>query len=181
MKQFVTENRAACLHTVKLVWIKDKQHVLSHQKDYVLWNKRSIHNNYNYQLHLFDKHFINKMSFSQPVISEHLMNFCWFMLIWFNRTVLLQNIKHLSSLKSPPLKHVLLLDCHVVLLLCFSELTLNLSLTPAGLMTSQPVWSQSWSSMRLTQVWCGNLKPPEHKHWEWTLQWSSSTLQTKHI
>ena len=29
MKQFVTENRAACLHTVKLVWIKDKQNMFS--------------------------------------------------------------------------------------------------------------------------------------------------------
>ena len=111
------------------------------------------------------------MSFSQAVISEHLMNFSWFLLIWFNRSVLLQNIKHLSSLKSPPLKHLLLL------LLCFSELTFNLTLTPAGLMTSPLVCSQSWSSMPLTQMWCGNLKPPEHKHWEWTLQWSSSTLQ----
>ncbi len=54
----------------------------------------------------------------------------------------------------------------------FSVLTWNLSLTR----TNAALWhhclsvSQSWSSMKLTQLWFGNLKPLVHGHWEWKEQ-----------
>ena len=36
-----------------------------------------------------------------------------------------------------------------------------------------------WSSMQLTQVWCGNLKRPVHQLLEWTLQWSRRYLMSR--
>ena len=73
----------------------------------------------------------------------------------------------------------------------FSELTLNLNLTPGCTFRICDIttrWRQSWTSMQLTQVWCGNSKIPVHKHWEWTSLWwrkhlvsSSSTCETKNI
>lgn len=51
-------------------------------------------------------------------------------------------------------------------------LTENLSLRRVTMSTMCyiTVWSQSGSSIQLTQVWCAKLKPLVHIHWEWTFQ-----------
>ena len=72
---------------------------------------------------------------------------------------------------------------HLLKVESFSELIENLILrggTPkitCDITTS--FGSQSWSNMQLEQVWCVNLKPPVHKHWEWTLQWSRRYLVSR--
>lgn len=44
--------------------------------------------------------------------------------------------------------------------------------------TSRLLWCQLRSNMHLTEVWCGNVKPPAHRHWEWTFQWCRDILCT---
>lgn len=59
---------------------------------------------------------------------------------------------------------------------CYLKSQFDMWAHEQDIMTSQVVWSQSWPSMRLTQVWCGNLKPLVQIQWEWTSQWSRRYL-----